>query len=81
MKKFALALLVSALVVSGVALAQQSDKQEEGSRMQGMMEEMMKSGKGNDHMDGMMRMMKMMDQCGAMMESSQNSEETKQNQK
>ncbi len=73
MKKFVLVLLVS-LMVSGVALAQQSGKQEssqqQGSRMQGMMEDMMKGGKEGENKDGMMRMMKMMDQCSQMMESS-----------
>jgi len=70
MKNFVLTLMVSSLVISGVALAQQSGKQEEGSRTQDMMEEMMKGGKEEGRMDGMMRMMKMMEQCSAMMESS-----------
>ncbi len=52
--------LVSLLVVSGMALAAQSDEQKEHSSM---MEEMMKGGKEGEHKDGMMRMMKMMDQC------------------
>jgi hypothetical protein len=34
-----------------------------------MMEEMMKGEKQGTHMDGMMRMMKMMEQCSEMMES------------
>lgn len=75
MKKFALALLVSSLVVSGIALAQQSGKQEESSHMQGMMGDMMKGGKEGERMDGMMRMMKMMDQCSAMMEDSREAKE------
>lgn len=41
--------------------------------MRGMMEEMMKGGKEGGHMEGMMGMMKMMDQCSAMMESSHDS--------
>lgn len=36
MKKFVLALLVSSLAVSGVALAQQSDNEEQNSPRQGM---------------------------------------------
>jgi len=65
MKKFVLALLVSSLAVSGVAVAQQSDEQEQRSPMQGMMGEM-KSGKEGDHMGGMMGIMKMMDECSKM---------------
>lgn len=67
MYKFVLALLVSFLVISGIGFAQQTQKQEQRSPMQGGMEQMMKGGEG---MGGMMRMMKMMDQCGQMMESS-----------
>jgi hypothetical protein len=37
------------------------------------MEEMMKGGKQGEHKNGMMRMMKMMDQCAAMMESTHDS--------
>lgn len=69
MYKFVLALLVSFLVISGIGFAQQTQKQEQRSLMQGGMEEMMKGKKEGD-MDGMMRMMKMMDQCSQMMESS-----------
>jgi hypothetical protein len=65
MKKLILALLVSSLAVSGVAVAQQSGNQEQSSPRQGMMEEM-KSGKEGDHMGGVMGMMKMMDQCSKM---------------
>jgi hypothetical protein len=68
--------LVSLLVVSGMALAAQSDEQKEHSSM---MEEMMKGGKEGEHKDSMMRMMKMMDQCSAMMESGKDG--TKENQK
>ena len=70
--------LVSLLVVSGMALAAQSDEQKEHSSM---MEEMMKGGKEGEHKDGMMRMMKMMDQCSAMMESAKESGGTKGSQK
>jgi len=78
MKKFVLLGLVSLLIVSGVALAHQSEEQK-GSSMQGMMQQMMggeKAGKGTSEMGGMMGMMKMMgqmtkmmDQCSAMMSS------------
>jgi len=70
--------LVSLLVVSGMALAAQSDEQKEHSSM---MEEMMKGGKEGEHKDGMMRMMKMMDQCSAMMESGKESAGAKESQK
>lgn len=80
MRKFLLALLVSSFVVSGVAIAQQSGKPEQSSSMQGMMGEM-KGGKDGEHMGGMMRMMKMMDQCSAMMESAHGSEEPKESPK
>ena len=56
MKKFVLLGLVSLLIVSGVALAHQSEEQK-GSSMQGMMQQMMG------------QMTKMMDQCTAMMSS------------
>lgn len=70
MKKVMLAGLVSVLVLSGVAVAQQSGEQKKGSSMQGMMQEMMKGKEsGESGMGGMMGMMKMMEQCGAMMES------------
>ena len=70
--------LVSLLVVFGMALAAQSDEQKEHSSM---MEEMMKGGKEGEHKDGMMRMMKMMDQCSAMMESGKESAGAKESQK
>ena len=70
--------LVSLLVVSGMALAAQSDEQKEHSSM---MEEMMKGGKEGEHKDSMMRMMKMMDQCSAMMESGKESAGAKESQK
>ncbi len=78
MKKFVMLGLVSLLIVSGIALADQSEEQK-GSSMQGMMQQMMggeKAGKGTSEMGGMMGMMKMMgqmtkmmDQCSAMMSS------------
>ena len=81
MKTISLAVLVSFLVVSGLALAAQSGEQKEPpvmpSRpmMQNMMKEgkqdMMKEGKEGEHMGGMMGMMKMMEQCNAMMKSAQ----------
>jgi len=84
MKKFVLVGLVSVLMVSGLALADQSEKQKESS-MQGMMQQMMggrKAGKGMSGMEGMMNMMgmmgrmnKMMDQCTAMMSSDQTPED------
>jgi hypothetical protein len=70
--------LVSFLVLSGMALASQSAEQKEHSSM---MEEMMKGGKEGEHKDGMMRMMKMMDQCSAMMDSAKESGGTKESQK
>jgi hypothetical protein len=78
MKTITLAVLVSFLVLSGMALASQSGEQKNHSSM---MEEMMKSGKEGDHMGRMMRMMKMMDQCSAMMESSHDSEKARESQK
>ena len=68
MKTISLAVLVSFLVVSGLALASQSGQQKERPSS---MQEMMKGDKDGEHMGGMMRMMKMMDQCSAMMESAQ----------
>jgi hypothetical protein len=78
MKTITLGVLVSLLVLSGLALASQSGEQKDH---QSMMEEMMKGSKKGDHMNGMMRMMKMMEQCSAMMESSHSSEEAKESQK
>jgi hypothetical protein len=70
---FAGLLLLS--ILSGVTLAQQSEEQKNNPLNRGMMQDMMKgeqSGQGKEgkgHMAGMMRMMKMMDQCAAMMEN------------
>ena len=70
MKKLVSIAVLSFLVVSGAALAQQSGDQEKGSSMHGMMGQMMQGEKGKEGMGSMMRMMKMMDQCASMMESS-----------
>ena len=70
MKTITSAVLVSFLVVAGLALASQSGDQMDHPSM---MQEMMKGEKGMEGMSGMggmMGMMKMMDQCGAMMEST-----------
>lgn len=74
MKKIMLAGLVSALILSGAALADQVREQEKGSSMQGMMEQMMggeTTGRGMGEMEGMM------DQCAAMMASGQTQEDPK----
>jgi prophage maintenance system killer protein len=78
MKTISLAVLLSFLLLSGFALAAQSGEQKDHSSM---MQEMMKGGKQGEHKDGMMRMMKMMDQCAAMMESTHSSEGAAENQK
>lgn len=78
MKTITSFVLVSFLVLSGVALAAQSAEKKEHSSM---MEEMMKGEKGKEGMSDMMRMMKMMDQCAAMMESAKESGGTKESQK
>lgn len=76
MKTITLAVLVSFLLLSGLAMASQSGEQK---RDPSMMEHMMKQGKGGEGSRGhMMRMMKMMDQCSAMMETSHSSEEPKE---
>jgi hypothetical protein len=66
-----LAVVLSFLVLSGWALADQRAQEKQDSSM---MEHMMKEGEGEKSRGGMMRMMKMMDQCAAMMESSGNTE-------
>jgi hypothetical protein len=79
MKTISLAVLVSFLILSGLTLASQSGEEKDHSAM---MQEMMKGEKQGDHMGGMMRMMKMMDQCSAMMESSHHEgKETKESHK
>ena len=79
MKTISLGVLVSLLVLSGLAMAAQSGEQR---RDPSMMEHMMKEGKAGEESGGhMMRMMKMMDQCSAMMESSQAFEHPKESEK
>ena len=79
MKTITLAVLASVLVLAGLALASQSGEQKDRPST---MEEMMKDGKEGDRMAGMMRMMKMMDRCAAMMESShKESEQGREGQK
>jgi hypothetical protein len=78
MKKVMLAGLVSLLIVSGVAFGNQAEEQRKGSSMQ----EMMKGEKSGETGTGdMMGMMKMMDQCSAMMESAKESSGAKESQK
>jgi len=83
MKKFVLLASITLLIVSGVALAQQSAVQDRSST-RGMMQRMMSGEEVGNVMSGMGgmtemmgRMTKMMDQCSAMM----GSEETKGDQK
>ncbi len=76
MKTITLGVLVSSLVLSGLALASQSGEQKERPS-----QEMMKGGNQGEHKDGMMRMMKMMDQCAAMMESTHGPEQPTESQK
>ena len=76
MKKAIFVGLVSALFLSGVALATQVEEAKKDSTMRGIMQEMMKGESGGERrMEGMMGMMgqmtQMMDQCTAMMESNQ----------
>jgi hypothetical protein len=78
MKTISLAVLASFLVLSGLAFASQSGEQKDHSSM---MREMMKGSKQGEHKDGMLRMMKMMDQCAAMMEPAHDSEGATENQK
>jgi hypothetical protein len=66
MKTISMAVWVSFLVLSGLAVASQSGEQKDHSSR---MEEMMKGENQEKHMDGMMRMMKMMELCSEMMES------------
>ncbi len=67
--------LVAFLVLSGLALASQSGEQKDHPSM---MEEMMK---GKKEGEGMMRMMKMMEQCSTMMESAKESGGAKESQR
>lgn len=73
MKKITFVGLLSFLMLSGLALAEQTGQEKKASPMQGMMQEMMQEmmkgkGSGEGGTGGMMGMMKMMEQCGAMME-------------
>ena len=74
MKTIILVGLAVWLVLSEVTLAQQSGEEKKGSSMQDLMQGMMKGGQSGEGemkgMDGMMRMMKIIEQCSAMMESS-----------
>ena len=88
MKMLAFFALAGFLALSGVTLAQQAREQKNGSSMMESMPDTMKgkpSGEGGMHgmgdRNGMMRMMKMMDQCAAMMESAHGSEGAPENQK
>jgi Spy/CpxP family protein refolding chaperone len=74
MKATTLAVVLSFLVLSGWTLAAQTAEQKKDSSM---MEHMMKEGEGEKGHGGMMRMMKMMDQCSRMMDSH-GSEEPKE---
>lgn len=80
MKKIAFVVLAVSLLLSGVTLAQQSGEEKKGTSMKYMMQEMMKGGQEGEHMGGMMRMMKMMEQCSAMMEAHHQGEKSKESQ-
>jgi len=69
MKKILSIAVVSVLLLSGVAVALQSEEQANDSGMHGMKDRTKNEKQGMDR-DSMMRMMKMMDQCSAMMESA-----------
>jgi len=78
MKTAVLVVAVSFFAVSGWALAAQNTEEKQDPSM---MEHMMKEGEGEKGRGSMMRMMKMMDQCSRMMESSHGSEEPKESPK
>ena len=73
MRKTMMVGIFSILLVSGIAMAQQSGEQNKGSSMRDMMQQMMGGESGMEGMMGMMRMMgqmsTMMDQCIATHES------------
>ncbi|HWO41522.1 MAG TPA: hypothetical protein VNO43_06930 [Candidatus Eisenbacteria bacterium] len=75
MKRIASIGVVSLLLLSGVALGVQPEEQKGDSPVRGMMDRMNKGEQGMDG-DRMMRMMKMMDQCSAMMDSAQKDAES-----
>ena len=89
MKQVILAGLVSLVILSGFAVAQQSGDEKKDSSMKDMMRQMMKqkqSGEGAmggmGDMGEMMGMMKMMEQCSDMMKSSHHQgEKAKESQK
>ena len=75
-KVILISLVVSALAVT-VVTAQQTQREDSHSQMQGMMQGMgeQKGGEGGmQGMGGMMGMMKMMDQCHAMMAAHKGSD-------
>lgn len=78
MKPISLAVLVSFVVLTGLGFASQSGEQKDHSSM---MQSMMKNVKDGEYSRGMMRMMKMMDQCAGMMESTGDFEASKESQK
>jgi len=84
MKKIAF-LIVVFLLLSGVTMAQQAGEEKKDSSMQDMMQEMIKqkqgSGENMQGMGDMMGMMKMMEQCAAMMESAKEPAGAKETQK
>ncbi len=70
MKTIVIGVLASFLVLSGLAFASQSGEEGEEKDSSSMLQEMMKGEEQGEYMAGMMHMMKMMDQCAAMMESA-----------
>ncbi|MGH7825077.1 MAG: hypothetical protein ACREQ7_07865 [Candidatus Binatia bacterium] len=77
MKTIGLSVLMSVFFLSGLAPASRSGDQKESPSMP-----MRQGDKDGQHMGGIMRMMKMMDQCAAMMESAQaDSRDGKESQK
>ena len=74
MKKFAYFIVMVFLILAGVTFAQESAEEKENSSMKDRMQGMIKGGQSGEGemkgMDGMMRMMNMIEQCSAMMESS-----------
>jgi hypothetical protein len=74
--------LLSVLILGSAALAQQNGEEKKDAPISGMMQGMMgeqKSGESGmqQGMGGMMRMMKMMEQCAAMMDQSADSGKAK----
>ena len=75
MKASVLAVAMFFLALSAWTLAAEKAEQKQGPSM---MEHMMKEGEGEKDHRGMMRMMKMMDQCSRMMQSSDSSGKPKE---